>query len=173
MNSGDDKLLRYFRKGNPEAFAAVFQHHKNQIYNFAYKMLGEKEGAADVTQEVFIKLFQSQNNAHKINSLKNWLFTVARNLCLNKIRDRKRETGLDSLTEEESTGNEVSILSSIKLRNAMIKLEPNLKEALILREYQDFSYAEISKILGLSVSGVKSLLFRARLRLKETFERTN
>ena len=173
MDSKEDKLLRDFQNGNPKAFASLFQRYKNQIYNFAYKMLGDKETAGDVTQEVFIKLFQSQENPVKINNLKSWLFTLTRNLCLNKIRDTKKEISLESLVEEKSVENEVSLLSSIKLQKAVMSLEPSLKEALILREYQGFSYAEISEILGLSISGVKSLLFRARVRLKEIFEKTN
>jgi RNA polymerase sigma-70 factor (ECF subfamily) len=173
MDREEDKLLRDFQNGNPRAFGTLFQSYKNRIYNFAYKMLGEKDSAGDITQEVFIKLFKSQNNPARINNLKSWLFILTRNLCLNRIRDTKKEISLGSIDANKSGGDEFSVLQSLKLQRALVKLEPDLKEALILREYQGFSYAEISDILGLSVSGVKSLLFRARIRLKEIFEKTN
>lgn len=173
MNNNDEKLLRALHNGNPGAFETLFHRHKNQIYDFSYKMLGNKESAGDVTQEVFIKLFKNQNNPAKINNLRNWLFILTRNLCLNRIRDTKNEISIESISSEKIEAKKYSDLQILKLQRALIKLEPNLRESLILREYQGFSYKEMSEILGLSTSAVKSLLFRARLKLKEIFEKTN
>jgi RNA polymerase sigma-70 factor (ECF subfamily) len=173
MNLNDNKLLTSFQDGNTEAFETLFHRYKDQTYNFAYKMLGNKESAGDVTQEVFVKLFNGRENPAKINNLKNYLFILTRNLCLNRIRDTKKEIDADSIVEEKSIGNEITNLQLLKLKKAFTKLEPDLKEALILREYQGFSYKEISEILGISISAVKSLLFRSRLKLKEIYEKTN
>jgi RNA polymerase sigma-70 factor (ECF subfamily) len=173
MNKDEEKLLRDFHKGNPVAFETLFHRYKNQIYDFSYKMLGDRESAGDVTQEVFLKLFKNQNNPVEINNLKNWFFILTRNLCLNRIRDTKNEISLESIAEEKLAEDEISNFKVLKLRKAMNLLEPDLKESLILREYQGFSYKEISEILGLSISAVKSLLFRARSKLKEFFEKTN
>jgi len=173
MNLDDDVLLRRFQNGDHNAFETLFHRYKDQTYNFAYRMLGNKETAGDITQEVFMKLFNSQKNPTQINNLKNYLFILIRNLCLNRIRDTKKESSLDLIAEEKSVGNEISNLKLLKLKKAFIRLESDLKEALVLKEYQGFSYKEISEILGLSVSAVKSLLFRARLRLKEVYEKIN
>lgn len=170
MEPDDQKLWREFKNGNSHAFETLFHRYKNQTYNFAYKMLGDKQTASDVTQEVFIKLFKSQNHAKTIDNPKNWLFILTRNLCLNKLRDSKREIGLETL-EEESSDNQIQDIHVQKLKKALNQLEPNFKEALILRAYQGLSYQEISEILAISVSAVKSLLFRARVRLKEIFEK--
>ncbi len=173
MNLNEDELLTNFHSGNLKAFESLFHRYKEQTYNFAYKMLGNRESAGDITQEVFIKLFNSRENPAKINNLKNYLFILTRNLCLNRIRDTKKEIGLDSIVEEKSIGDGTTNMQLLKLRKAFTRLEPDLKEALILREYQGFSYREISEILGISISAVKSLLFRARLRLKKIYEKTN
>lgn len=170
MDSEEETLWREFQNGNSNAFASLFHRYKNQTYNFAYKMLGDKQTASDITQEVFIKLFK--NNSKQINDLKNWLFILTRNLCLNKLRDRKKEIGLETI-EEESSENKIQGPQVLKLREALNQLEPNLKEVLILREYQGFSYQEISEILDISASAVKSLMFRARAKLKEVFKKIN
>lgn len=173
MNYEDDELLKSFHNGNPKAFETLFHRYKNQTYNFANKMLGNKESAGDITQEVFIKLFNSQKNPARINNLKNWLFILTRNLCLNRIRNTKKEISLDSIADEKSIEDSNSNLQVLKLQKALDQLEPDLKEALVLREYQGFSYKEISEILSLTVPAVKSLLLRARLRLKEAYEKSN
>jgi RNA polymerase sigma-70 factor (ECF subfamily) len=173
MNLNDENLLRSFQNGNPHAFETLFHRYKDQTYDFAYRMLGNRESAGDITQEVFIKLFNSQRNPVRINNLKNYLFILTRNMCLNRIRDTKKEIDPDSIVEEKSIGSEITNLQLLKLKKAFTRLEPDLKEALILREYQGFSYKEISEILGISISAVKSLLFRARLKLKEIYEKTN
>jgi len=173
MNLNDENLLRNFQNGNPHAFETLFHRYKDQTYNFAYRMLGNRESAGDITQEVFIKLFNSQRNPVRINNLKNYLYILTRNMCLNRIRDTKKEIDPDSIVEEKSIGSEITNLQLLKLKRAFTQLEPDLKEALILREYQGFSYKEISEILGISISAVKSLLFRARLKLKEIYEKTN
>ncbi len=172
MDSDEDKLLKDFQNGDSKAFETLFHRYKDRMYNFAYKMLGNEDSAGDVTQEVFIKLFRSLNNSSQINNLKNWLFIITRNMCLNRIRDKKTEIELEAI-EEKTSENEIEKLQVLKLKQALAELEPDLKEALILREYQGFSYKEISEILGLSDSAVKSLLFRARIKLKEIFEKIN
>lgn len=172
MDSDEDKLLKDFQNGNPKAFETLFHRYKDRMYNFAYKMLGNEDSAGDVTQEVFIKLFRSRNNTNQINNLKNYLFVSTRNICLNKIRDQKSQIGLEDI-EDLPGKNESLEPQNLKIQRALAELEPGLKEALILREYQGFSYKEISEILGLSGSAVKSLLFRARARLKEIFEKIN
>jgi RNA polymerase sigma-70 factor (ECF subfamily) len=136
-------------------------------------MLGNKEAAGDVTQEVFMKLFKSRDNPIKINHLNSWLFILTRNLCLNQIRDAKIKIGLESIEIENPTGKEATAWENIKLQKALSNLEPDLKEALILKEYQGFSYVEISEIMGTSVGSVKSLLYKARIRLKEIYGKTN
>jgi len=173
MDKDNEKLLRDFQNDNLEAFETLFHRYKDQTYNFAYKMLSNKESAGDITQEVFIKLFNSKRNPAKINNLKNWLFILTRNLCLNRIRDTKKEISLDSIADEKSIENKSTNLQVLRLQKAFNQLEPDLKEALVLREYQGFSYKEIAEILCLTVPAVKSLLFRARLRLKEVYEKTN
>ncbi len=172
MDSDDQKLWREFKNGNLRSFETLFHRYKNQTYNFAYKMLGDRQTAGDITQEVFIKLFKSPNHSQPISNPKNWLFILTRNLCLNQLRDSKKEIRLEAI-EEESLENQIQDSGVQKVKQALSQLEPNLKEALVLREYQGFSYQEIAEILDISVSAVKSLIFRARVRLKEIFEKIN
>lgn len=141
------------------------------MYDFALKMVGDADTAGDITQEVFIRLYKSNSNHTAISNVKNWLFILTRNLCLNRIRDSRRQVSLDAVPETEIQVDCSADSRHIILQKAMYALAPDLREALILKEYQGFSYIEIGGILGITVPAVRSLLYRARVALKEIYEK--
>jgi len=149
---------------------SLFHLYKNEVYNNAYRMTGNREDAADITQDVFLKMYALKDNNSNIQNIKNWIYIVSRNMCLTKIRNNKKVLKLIDLQDEGALTEQINP-NSIKLKRVFNSLEDKYKEALILREYRGFSYNEIAEILNTSVSAVKSLLFRARLNLREAFQK--
>lgn len=157
--------------GSNERFSEIFNRNKDQVYGFAVRMLGDRDAAGDITQEVFLRLYKSMNTKSAITNMQNWLFILTRNLCLNRIRDSKKELSLETAGVENIPGVEDKNPNMTVLRKAIMCLETKYREVLILKEYQGFSYMEIGGILGLTVPAVRSLLYKARIMLKEQFER--
>jgi RNA polymerase sigma-70 factor, ECF subfamily len=153
------------------AFETAFQMHKNKVYDFALRMLGSRESAADVTQETFIRLFKTLQVGNGIQNIESWLFIVNRNLCFNHLRDQRPSAALDSVEDTTSVVQDEHSTDRDTLRRAMSRLEVGHREALILREYSGLTYGEMAEILETTESAIKSLLFRARVRLKEEFVR--
>ncbi len=153
-------------------FETIFQRYKNQTFDFAHRMLGDKDAAGDVMQDVFIRLFKVLKNNSDIKDIKNWLFIAVRNLCLNKIRDGHKEISLHSIPDENLGYNNPDT-NQIILEKSLLSLETRFREALILKEYQGFSYKEMAEILQITIPAVRSLLFKARSRLKDNFHKIN
>src|SRR5579871_2655206 len=82
-------LLREFQRGNREAFTQLYLRYRQRVYAYCLRMLGNPEEAEDMFQEVFIRIWQRAHQFAEDKSLSGWIFTIAHNLCLNRIRDRK------------------------------------------------------------------------------------
>lgn len=134
-------------------------------------MLGDRDAAGDITQEVFLRLYRAIDGNPEIGNMQNWLFILTRNLCLNEIRDSKKEINIDSLDFVEAVEADFARNDVRQIRKAMSALNAKYKEVLVLREYEGFTYSEIAGILGITVPAVRSLLYKARLMLKENFEK--
>lgn len=158
-----------FRRGSAEAFHILYSHYSQRIYRFCLRMLGSKEKAEDAFQETFIKVFENARN-FRTNNFGAWLFTIARHICLNMIRLEKPYQEVD----ENSIKLSYVSLGDIGLKDfvqrSIMRLPVSLREALLLREYEDCSYEEIAQILGISVSLAKVRVHRARLLLKKLLE---
>jgi len=132
-------------------------------------VLGDKSAAGDVVQDTFIRLYEQQNHNPGINDVKSWLFITARNLCFNIKRHNRQEISLDishdQIPGEDKSGDERVYI----LEKAMQMLDSKFREALALKEYQGLSYAEMATVLETTVPAVKSLLFRARVSLREKY----
>ncbi len=171
-----------FQKGDPAAFETLMKRYYKRILNFIFRFLGDEQTADDLTQEVFIRVYRSGSSYQPRAKVQTWLFEIAKNLSLNESRRRKRK--IISLEEPfEVDDNEVKrqiadhnipspdqdILfqeNQAAIEVAINSLPENQRAVVLLRRYEDFSYEEIAKTMNCSVSAVKSLLSRARERLK-------
>ena len=135
-------------------------------------MLGDSDAASDITQDVFIRLFEHQKKNNSIKNPKNWLFIAARNLCLNRIRDNKQTVNLDCV-DREISGNNIPNHQHILLNRTLQTIPANCRESLILKEYYRLSYADIAQIMKITVPAVRSLLYKARNTLREKFKKQN
>jgi len=167
----DKELIISFVRGNEFSFVAIYNRHRQSVFSFSLKMLRSEAEAEDVLQETFLKAYEYKYRLEEIESLKAWLFTIARNKCLNRIRQRKSRNHLrlDSAIDLPSTSPDLNRLEKYELvervNNALEQLSPDYKEVIVLREYQNMSYDEICVVTDSSLNAVKSRLFKARKKL--------
>ena len=170
----DEVLLKKAGEGDQAAFLELYDQHRQPIFRFAYRLLGEVDIAEDVTHDCFLSLIRKpQNFRPERASLRTYLFAAARNLALKHFRNTGRETGLDEMTEAPELSPRHQPLRKLldeelaaQVRRAVFSLAPLQREALVLFEYEGLSLSEIAEITGADVGAVKGRLFRGRERLK-------
>ena len=169
----EKELVKRAKKGEISAFAQLIEIYEKEIITYCYYIIRDKEEAKDLAQEAFLKAFLNLKSLRNEEDFKYWLLRIARNGCFKKMLRTKIEKKLIEKEEEKTT----SIIDELieddrknKIKNALNKLNAKDKEIIILRDIQDFSYDEISKILKISMSSVKVRLFRARKNLKKLIE---
>lgn len=177
----DFQLIRSFQSGDETAFEELIRRYQRQVANIIYLTLGDRSEIEDLTQEAFIRVYRSLDKFAFDSSFYSWLYRIVVNLCIDELRRRKikRTLSLDFLSEnrlerEESRIPQKSgaddVLDKEKretILSALDKLTPEYKTVMILREYNDLSYAEIANILKISPQAVKSRIFRARSELRK------
>jgi RNA polymerase sigma-70 factor, ECF subfamily len=180
----DAALMLRVREGDREAFALLVDRYKQPVMNLVARTLRDLTEAEDVAQHVFLQVFKSAHRYEVTAKFSTWIFTIARNLCLNEIRRRSRHPA-DSLDatregEEEQAARQIEDVRTFSAPDALLQRELEVKvdeavnalpekqrTALLLCRQEDVSYEEIAKVLGCSVSATKSLIHRARETLKE------
>ncbi|HYE31001.1 MAG TPA: sigma-70 family RNA polymerase sigma factor [Methylomirabilota bacterium] len=179
----DAALMLRVKQGDVRAFEELVDKYKRPVTNLIYRTLPDPTEAEDLAQSVFIQVFKSAERYKVTAKFSTWLFTIARNLCLNEIRRRGRHPAesLDMLQEdkEEAGGKQIedrtvpeasgALLShelTSKVAEAVAALPENQRTALLLYQEEELSYEEIAEIIGVSLSATKSLIHRARETLK-------
>lgn len=178
----DAHLVRRHLAGDDAAFEALFQKYQTPIFNLVTRMV-RGEDAYDLTQDVFIKALRALRTFRGDAKFSTWLFTIARHTCLNHIR-HKNVLPEDSLQEaqEDHPGNEpidatmnVARLSEVRelqrvVDDVLATMPMEARMMLILRDFEQLSYDEISQITELSIVNVKSKIHRARQAFKKRFQ---
>ena len=121
-------------------------------------------------QEVFIRVYQRAHQFAEDKSLAGWIFTIAHNLCLNRIRDRKTFDNIDDMRYLASPQPEIGEDWGARIQTALEKLPPENREPFLLFEYQGLSYQEIADVMKLTVPAVKSRIYRSREQLRIILE---
>jgi RNA polymerase sigma-70 factor (ECF subfamily) len=179
MLPADEKaLIDAFQSGDEFAFVSLYNRYKAPVYGFCVKMLGDKTLAQDVLQETFLRVYENRERLIKTSSFKSWVFTIARNQCLNQLRRSKRQVSLEDDTHRQAAppvphGQVAHLEKSeqVQLVNYFLdQLKDDYREVIILREYQNLSYAEIAAVTRSTLSAVKSRLFKARRKLAAFME---
>ena len=163
-------LLRAFREGKREAFTELYLRYRQRVYAYCLRMLGNAQEAEDLFQEVFIRVWQRAYQFTEEKSISGWIFTIAHNLCLNRIRDRKEHDSIDNYISLSSSNPEMGEDWAARIQAALEQVPPENREPFVLFEYQGLSYQEISEVMKLTIAAVKSRIYRAREELRKILE---
>ena len=180
----DKCLLEALREGRESAYEALIQQYQQPVYNLVYRLLDDPADAADVVQEVFLKIFRSVGNFRGESSLKTWIYRISCNEAYNQrrwySRHKKSEVGLENDDESMPNLNDVlpdhgrsafDIASGHEMHalieSALTELNPQFRTAVVLRDMEDMSYEEIAEVLQVSLGTVKSRILRGREALRK------
>lgn len=186
MSLRERRLVRKLRERDEKAFRELLEQYGDRVYNLTYRMLGDRQEAEDVSQEVFITVFKSIDSFRGDSKLSTWLYRVTANHCKNRIKylarrhDRAKaeyDDGIDRDTagaaytaptpsrkpDEQMQGMELEL----QLEAAIATLDEEHRLLVVLRDVEELSYDEICQITGLPEGTVKSRLHRARLALRK------
>jgi RNA polymerase sigma-70 factor (ECF subfamily) len=179
----DRRLLEQCRKGDRYAFETLFRKYQTYVYNISLGMLCNSEDAADVTQETFLRLHRSLDSFRGDASFSTWLYRVAVNLCITELRRRGRsrfqfledvQHDEDATVLEEigpSPDEAIQLAEERRIVQQVLRmLPPDYRAVMVLRHFQQLAYEEIADVLGLTLSQVKTRLFRARKMFKDRFQ---
>ena len=185
-------LVRRCVAGDAAAWQEIVQQYNRRIYNICYRFSGSPDDAADLTQEVFIKIYRTLSTFDGTKAaFMTWVTTVTRNLLVDHFRKGKYDRVTDSLDatpgnhedglsigdqlEDQRSSPEQRMQSQETqkmVQGALQKLSPELREAVILRDLQDMDYKEIAKVLRVPEGTVKSRINRGRTELARLLQRT-
>jgi RNA polymerase sigma-70 factor (ECF subfamily) len=179
----DAALMLRVKRGDEAAFVELVDKYKQPVMNLVFRIVRDATEAEDLAQNVFLQVYKSAHRYEVTARFSTWLFTIARNLCLNEIRRRSRHPA-DSLESTQSETEEQparqfedrrtalpaeSLLQSEleqKISQAVADLPEPQRTALLLCRQDDLSYEEIAAVIGCSLSATKSLIHRGRETLK-------
>ncbi|MEO8699821.1 MAG: sigma-70 family RNA polymerase sigma factor [Kofleriaceae bacterium] len=189
MSELERSLLRRLRDRDERAFRELLEGHRDRVYNITYRMLGNRAEAEDVAQEVFITVFKTIDTFREESKFSTWLYRVTVNHCKNRIKylARRHDRDRDELDEMSGTVNGATDGAPARapqpdralegtqmealLRDAILTLDEEHREVVVLRDIEDLSIEEICEITKLPDGTVKSRLHRARLALRKKLQR--
>jgi len=166
------------QNGDEEAFTMLVTTYQNPVYNLCYRMLGDSQEAEDAAQETFWRAYQAICRYDRSRPFATWLLSIAAHYCIDQHRKRRLPIlEMDDWMEELLPANTPNLERSVSqsqedemLHRMMKGMNPQDRAVLILRYWYEFSEEEISRALHISVSAVKSRLYRARLRMAELWQ---
>jgi RNA polymerase sigma-70 factor (ECF subfamily) len=180
----DAALMLRVKQGEGGALAELVEKYKQPVMNVVYRMLRDATEAEDLAQNVFVQVYKSAHRYEVSAKFSTWLFTIARNLCLNEIRRRSRHPA-DSMDvphpdqdgqpwqqfeDRKTLSPPDSLLQGeleAKIEEALAELPENQRTAILLCRQDELSYEDIAEVLGCSLSATKSLIHRGRETLKQ------
>jgi len=180
----DAALMLRVKQGDRAAFAMLVEKYQQPVLNFIHRTLRDETEAEDVAQNVFLQVYKSAPRYVKTAKFSTWLFTIARNLCLNEIRRRSRhpaesldatrpdseEQPIRQVEDRQTFTPPESLLQSEleqKIAEALAELPENQRTAVLLCRQEELSYEEIAEVLNCTLSATKSLIHRGRETMKQ------
>ena len=168
---------------NQDDFQSIVEEHTNLVYNVAYRMMNNAQDAEDITQEAFLSAYRSWASFRGGSSVSTWLYRIAVNACLMRLRKEKRaraltDTGyndvdvIDWTPDPSGTPEELAINSELRgeMGKAIASLPPDLRAAVVMRDIQELSNTEASDALAITISSLKARLHRGRVLLRKQLE---
>jgi RNA polymerase sigma-70 factor (ECF subfamily) len=196
-------LVRAIQSGQTQAWSDLLRRYQDRLFGVCYRMVNDRELAADLTQDAMVRIIEGLDSYDGRSKLSTWMIRVTMNVCLSKMRSEKlrRHASLDAPSRDGAGGGRVSAgrdgrpaadriadfgdrehapVSSVQREEtrrqvaaALLRLSPEQRAILVLRDSRDLDYDQIAEVLGVPVGTVKSRLFRAREALREALELMN
>jgi RNA polymerase sigma-70 factor (ECF subfamily) len=168
-------LVERCKNGDIPSFEKLFYLLKDDVYNVAFRVLGNRQDAEDITQETFIRIWLNLRNFRMESSIRTWVYRITVNLCYDLLEKRGRitfvEEPIESFKELSSNENPLLLLTGRELREKIeevfSKISPENRIILTLREIEGLPYREIAEILDCSMAAAKMRAHRARVEFKK------
>ncbi|HEY0739662.1 MAG TPA: sigma-70 family RNA polymerase sigma factor [Herpetosiphonaceae bacterium] len=180
MTYDESQLIADSQRGDVRAFNVLVEHYQTRLYNLCYRMLGDPDAAADVTQDAFLSAFRNIRR-YRGGSFAAWMMRIATNGCYDQLRARQRRptSSIDALLDDEDhaprqfedsgeSPDERSLRNELagEIQRGLDELDADQRLAIVLSDIQGFSYDEISAVTGWPLGTVKSRLSRGRAQLR-------
>ena len=188
LRDPDIRLMLLVRDDDSAAFGELVGRFQHRLVAVMHHLVGSPDEAEDLAQEVFLRVYRTRKKYTPKAKFSTWLFTIANNLALNALRDRKRRPVLPldihesgplgpRPTENSAPGRDVPPAHNLQqkelaevIRRALDDLNERQRVAIVLNKFEDMNYADIADVMGLTTKAVKSLLSRARAKLREALQ---
>ena len=174
-NRVDQMLAARCRRGDLPAFEELYTRHSSRLYSVAYRMTSSAADAEDLLQDIFLQVYRRIDSFRGEAALGTWLHRLAVNACLDFLRSKqgRRQRATDSLDEPDAvepvahaSWRPDSVLNRLDLERAVAQLPPSYKQAFLLHDVEGLEHHEVSQLLGIAVGTSKSLVHKARMRLR-------
>lgn len=188
VSLSDEDLMARVAEDDERAFPELVRRFQSRVTNLISRVLNDRNGADDLAQEVFVRVFVHRRNYRRGSKFSTWLFTIANNLALNILRTRQRKPTIplnlrdsgplgprpaEQLVQDQRPQPHARMqqqeLAAI-VQQALDTLNERQRIAVVLNKFEDMNYAEISEVMGLSTKAIKSLLSRARENLRQALQ---
>ncbi len=174
----ENELIHFSQQGNKDAYGTLVKRHMKRAYHTALAMVGSHDGALDLSQDAFVRAYHAIKKLNTESKFFTWYYRILKNLCLNFLRDKSRHSRPFSEMDEhlleriKDDAEDASVAlekkqMQVQVWKAIHSLKPHEKEIIVLKDFEDLSYKEISELLDCPVGTVMSRLYNARQALKE------
>lgn len=188
LRDPDIRLMLRVRDDDEAAFSELVERFQHRLVAVMHHLVGHADEAEDLAQEVFLRVYRIRKKYRPKAKFSTWLFTIANNLALNALRDRQRRPVIPlevresgplgpRPTENATAARDVPPSHAMQqqeladvIRAALDALNERQRVAIVLNKFEDMNYCEIGEVMGLSTKAVKSLLTRARSKLREALQ---
>jgi RNA polymerase sigma-70 factor (ECF subfamily) len=170
ITNDDTNLVQECLAGNTRAFEALIDKYQKAIFNIVYRMTDNYDDAEDITQSVFIKVYEKLSSFNPKFKFFSWLYRIALNESLNLMNQKKRLSELDAdfIIKEKTPEEKYNELElSERIQDALMEIELEHRALIVLKHFEGFSYEEMAYIFDISEQKVKSRLYTARQMLKD------
>lgn len=165
----EKRWLSRLASGDSSALGAIYEMYGERIFRYTYRMLGNRTDAEDATAETFLRVLRRSSELRADGAFRTWLFRIARNLCIDKLRQHKL---IELPADAQYGGSEDRTALRITVQQALADLPVEYREPLVLCDLEDMPAREAAEVLKISVPALKSRLYRGRRALRDKLSGT-
>lgn len=160
----EKRWLSALAKGDPSALGGLYEMYGERIFRYTYRMLGNRTDAEDATAETFLRVLRRSSELRADGAFRTWLFRIARNLCIDKLRQHKL---IELPADAQYGASEEKTTLRVTVQQALKDLPAEYRDPLILCDLEDLPAREAATVLNISVPALKSRLYRGRRALRD------